>query len=1200
MEDDFKTKSKSVLKKTLKRILPIIIIPIIFIIIVSAISYFLTVDDGIYKEGDMSSTPYAASTYINDVTVDKDGTIKSGKTAQELWDEMIKNGSRVDRYLSNPRELARLMKAEIVTQYPDTRKNPDEPIDWDEIIKNEDQLQGIVKLKRASNGQTADTATTMTYVDPATFQGYIEEYNNSGSEEAKQNALKHFTLKKSSTSTLRGTGGVGEFEKYTDLTEDQLKALATVALQEQGAGNLKGNAAELSLMANLYEREKNNGYSSVYDYVKRSGWFANAASYMDSFVTSGNGSIAEHPDVLELARIILVQGKRTLPGYVDEHDSLSDIADVTNDGVSINKSDPNQYEQYKSIIHQGGSVGGGQWTYYCHPTPESDPFGYTSEERRAQIGEFYYDFDTWEEKNKPTGGNSTAAGQDVSTDISQAILDATKTTPCPGLYRCLQWVDDVYTNAGISVNRLNSAYDSYLANGISSDKSAIPIGAAVYGTGSGNTGPFGHVGIYIGNGQVIDNVGSIQTQSLDDWIAWQENKPRNSNNVLTDLNGVSQHGWLGWGWPDGSTTRGTEGGTGISINESKLFFIGDSWIAGLFEDCSPKIPKTSYYYGKVGASAAWPQMKASNINVPDDASGIVLYLGVNNPDTYGDMNTLIDQLSEKSGKPIFVVDVTHVGRNNNDGESAESMNSRIDNYNQKVKEHCDSKSNVYFLDVASCVQDEQGYLTPNSSDGLHLTTQSDNQKWYDKIIEEINKKCGGSGSDTSNSRNSGNGYVAVVATWNQTNTTLETNDPNVQPYSTVRYSMTTTNVNYQAMVEKYTMPFDFLWALTVVGEEKDFIFELCDLVFGSDIQVTIYDNLTVNTTIDDWHYDHQRKTQVDIYISAYAGGSSAIRQHNNHEHVETNSYNTKKTVITYTNTINAVLTRANTWIVDYKNDYTYSEPTTTTTSSAATQADQNYPSTPESTGSSHSCDVTEQYKQSAIAEVKSKFAAANPKFVGPINVTVMEQYAVRYYSRYINIVDNITNSTETRKYIEGTPSVREKTDKAVDENGDPVELNFVTIFRKAKHITARKNITSVPQWLFEIVEENGKPDLDLVKYLLYKATGKDYGVTEYDFSQYDASKFTNVDGFYGDSFAEKVWWALIDAGYSKYAAAGALGNFECESGFVSFGIQGDYTPPYTRSKQYTEQVDSGVISRYDFVHNGPRWRWLWISTMDMV
>ena len=813
-------------------------------------------------------------------------------------------------------------------------------------------------------------------------------------------------------------------------------------------------------------------------------------------------------NVVELAKIILVQGKRTLPGYVDEHDYLGDIADVTNDGVSINKNDPNQYEQFKSIIHQGSSVGSGQWTYYCHPTPQSDPFGYTSEERRAQIGEFYYDFDTWEEVNKPSGGNATAAGQDTTTDISQAVLDSINKTPCPGVGLCLKWVDDVFENAGVPLERKSTAYESYLANGVSSDRNAIPIGAAVYGTGTGNYGPCGHVGIYIGDGKVVDNVGSIKTQTLDEWISWQENYARNSSNVLTDLNGVSQHGWLGWGWPDGNTTRGVEGGTGISIDESKLFFVGDSWIDGLNE---MKIAKSTYFHGVVGASAASSEMQISNINVPSDASGIVLYLGVNNPDTYGAMNSLIDQLSEKSGKPVFVVDVTHVGKQYSYEETPESMNTRIDNYNQKVKEHCDSKSNVYFLDVASCVQDDQGYLITTDGEGLHLTTQSTYQTWYDKIIEEINKKCGGSSSDTSNSRNSGNGYVAVVATWNQTDTTLETDDPNVHPYSTVRYSMTTTNVNYQAMVEKYTMPFDFLWALTVVGEEKNFVFELCDLVFGSDIQVTIYDNLTINTNIDDWHYEKQTKTQADIYISGYAGGVGALRRQSNDEHIgKPDPFNTKKKVTTYTNTIQAVLTRANTWIVDYKNDYTYSEPTKTESTSTATQADQNFPSTPDSTGSSHSCDLTEQFKQEIIAEVQSKFAAANPKFVGPINVTILEQYAVRYYSRYINIVDNITNTTETRKYIEGTPSVREKTDKAVDENGDPVELNFVTIFRKAKHVTARKNITSVPEWLFEIVEENGKPDLDLVKYLLYKATGKDYGVTEYDFSQYDASKFKDI------------------------------------------------------------------------------------------
>lgn len=951
MGENIKGVMKNAIKSSLRRILPIIMIAVLVLVILAAMDYAITLDDGIYKEGDMSSTPYAASTYINSITVEKDGTLKSEKTAQELWDEMIKNGSRVDKYLSTPKELARLMKAEIVTQYPDTRKDPDKEIDWDKIKKNEDLLQGIVKFKRASDGQTAQNATTMSYVDPATFQGYIEEYNNTGSQTAKENALKHFTLKETTTTSVRGnSAGIGSFEKYTDLTEDQLKALATVSLQEQGAGNGAGNAAELSLMVNLYEREKNNGYTSVYDYVKRSGWFANAASYMDSFcTTNGNGSIASNPEVLEYARIIFVQGKRTLPGYVDEHDCTSDIAYVTNDGASIDKNSPSQYVQFKSIIHQGSSVGSGQWTYYCHPTPQSDPFGYTSEERRAQIGELYYEFRTWKEvngngnssnssdssnKNNGNTENNNASVKDEKTDVSQAILDAINKTPCPGAGLCLKWVDDVYENAGLSPQRLNSAYDSYKANGISTDRNNIPIGAAVYGTGTGNKGPYGHVGIYIGDGKVVDNVGSIKTQTLDEWISWQENYAKNSNNVMTDINGESQHGWLGWGWADGNKSRGTSGDTGSS-------------------------------------------------------------------------------------------------------------------------------------------------------------------------------------SETT-SRSSGKGYAAVIATWSQTDTSLTSNDPNVSGYSSTVYSMTTTTVNYQSMVEKYTMPFDFLWALLVVGEEKDFVFELADLVFESDIQVTIYDNLTVNTNVDNWHYDQQHKTQADIYITATSMGESASRNEKNHEHESLTPYRTTKTVITQNNTVNAILTRANTWIVDYINDYNYNQPTTTSSQNTVTQDDQQYPGTPDSTGTTFSCELTEQYKQEATAEVQEKVNAKYKDFMGPRDFSLYEVYNVRYYSRYINIADDITSTTETRTYTEGTPKLREKTSKDLDENGEPKELNFVTIFRKGKHITARKNITSVPEWLFEIVETNGKPDLDLVKYLLYKATGKDYGVTQYDFSEYDPKNFTNIDGDYGD------------------------------------------------------------------------------------
>ena len=80
MEEETKETAKKVLKAALKpakaMLFPIVTIAtIVVIIILSAGVYFITIDDGTYKEGDWSSTPYAASTYVNGVTVNDDGTL---------------------------------------------------------------------------------------------------------------------------------------------------------------------------------------------------------------------------------------------------------------------------------------------------------------------------------------------------------------------------------------------------------------------------------------------------------------------------------------------------------------------------------------------------------------------------------------------------------------------------------------------------------------------------------------------------------------------------------------------------------------------------------------------------------------------------------------------------------------------------------------------------------------------------------------------------------------------------------------------------------------------------------------------------------------------------------------------------------------------------------------------------------------------
>ena len=69
--------------------------------------------------------------------------------------------------MDGPEQLSKLMNAEIVTKYPDTRSNPDEPIDWKNIDFENNQIQGIIKFKRADKD---GNVSTMIYTDSETFE----------------------------------------------------------------------------------------------------------------------------------------------------------------------------------------------------------------------------------------------------------------------------------------------------------------------------------------------------------------------------------------------------------------------------------------------------------------------------------------------------------------------------------------------------------------------------------------------------------------------------------------------------------------------------------------------------------------------------------------------------------------------------------------------------------------------------------------------------------------------------------------------------------------------------------------------------------------------------------------------------------------------------------------------------------------------
>ena len=175
-------------------------------------------------------------------------------------------------------------------------------------------------------------------------------------------------------------------------SDDQLLKFTRISYSEQG--NDVGAAAEMSLILNKYylSGHTDSDANNLYNYLYGNGWWAHSANVMDG------GNHCNHPNPTDAEKqniLSVLQGKRTLPLYIDEHDWRGDIAYIENgNGSSIN--DNSCYVQFQTIIHNNM---GSTYTFYCFPTPESDPFGYTKESNREKFGD-----------GIPAGGGSTTAG----------------------------------------------------------------------------------------------------------------------------------------------------------------------------------------------------------------------------------------------------------------------------------------------------------------------------------------------------------------------------------------------------------------------------------------------------------------------------------------------------------------------------------------------------------------------------------------------------------------------------------------------------------------------------------------------------------------------------------------------------------------------------------------------------------------------
>lgn len=435
----------------------------------------------------------------------------------------------------------------------------------------------------------------------------------------------------------------------------------------------------------------------------------------------------------------------------------------------------------------------------------------------------------------------------------------------------------------------------------------------------------------------------------------------------------------------------------------------------------------------------------------------------------------------------------------------------------------------------------------------------------------------------------------------------------------------TKNVPYTTMVpEKYSMPFEYLWAFLVMSEDYDFVKSLADLAYNSEIVISIYDNILENTIETEYTYDtyEQEYSQVkkkkteeiteldqqslwQLYREGYTPVGSTDEQTKDLGTVDSEypkkivstgdptSYSVKKKIYTYANTIEMKVTYANVWIAEYKTEYNnYSDGHKYTSGIPdSTQNTEIGEDSQKEKENSRNTDVELEIKETVNNErdveldfksilndsiVKKKVkekVTERVTYIGDTWTTIwnskqnIKEDTYLYSSTYVNNPDATTIREKTKIYGE------------FDTKGHQIGENFCSLF---KDLPTKQYIIENREWLMDILEENPETAdmIDLTKYLLNIAAQKKYYELD-GFSFEEIFNTTKIGILYGGSTEEKLWFALLDAGYSKIAAAGVLGNIYAESGIRSDNLENSKESIIGMTdSEYTEAVNNGTYTKF--------------------
>lgn len=350
---------------------------------------------------------------------------------------------------------------------------------------------------------------------------------------------------------------------------------------------------------------------------------------------------------------------------------------------------------------------------------------------------------------------------------------------------------------------------------------------------------------------------------------------------------------------------------------------------------------------------------------------------------------------------------------------------------------------------------------------------------YTKMKEEVAKNTRAGLNAVKNHYSIDEDGKLVVAQW----TIIETQVDNGKKQEQIIMSLK--HINYKGSIAQYTTPVNFLMYLTMVSENPEFVLAVTEMIKkNTKIDITLLDTVTKNV-------------EVETYTRTnWSKGVRKITKQGKTVKVPYRNSSNAKTVTTTTTTSTIPVpkvTYANTWFSEQR--ITYILGLKEETFPTRTFPGEDDPEPSGDTGSWTTNKVTKidsnrtttKYKEGTRGNVIDKTGDK-----GSQGVTT----------------DSYENNSKNLKYVKK----KYRTDSKTTFLG--LLDDFFRIPNSDRHEAAGKiNLVNGAEWLFGLMQKDGKlQNLEQVmRYIMYKYTGRDYGVTTFDEDIFGIRNFPEIN-----------------------------------------------------------------------------------------